>query len=132
MALKLLAAGAVGLLVACGLLAFFAPPSPFEWVGFAAVGVVAACWVTVSFAAPGRLHERSAWLGATVLYVALGSLFLRLFVDALANDGWTAWAGRIAFGFLLVFFGAGLAVALYRLQRVFAGKGAAKTESPTH
>jgi hypothetical protein len=131
-ALKLLGSGVVGLLVACGLLAYFAPVSPLEWVGFGAVGVVVACWLTVSFAAPGRLRERSAWLGVTVLYVALGSLFLKLFSDALANDGWVAWAGRIAFGFLLAFFAAGLALAVHRLLRVFAGKTSGKVESATN
>ena len=132
MALKLFGSGAVGLLVASGLLAYFAPISPLEWVGFGAVGVVVACWLTVSFAAPGRLSERLAWLGATVLYVALGSLFLNLFLGALAGDGWAAWAGRIAFGFLLAFFGAGLVVAARRLVRVFAGRTAAKAESATN
>jgi hypothetical protein len=129
---KLLGSGGVGLLVACGLLAYFAPASPLEWVGFGAVGVVVACWLTVSFAGPGRLRERSAWLGATVLYVAIGSLFLKLFLGALANDGWLAWSGRIAFGFLLALFAAGLALALHRLLRVFAGRTSGKVESATH
>ena len=103
--------------------------SPLEWVGYGAVTVLVASWLTVAFAAPGRLRERTAWLGATAMYVAFGCLFLSLFLRARAND---SLLGMLGFGFLLAFFSAGLVVAVQRLLRAFAGGGDGKVESPTH
>jgi hypothetical protein len=103
--------------------------SPLATVGWSAVAVVVACWLTAAFSAPGLLRERAAWLGTTAMYVAFGCLFLSLFLRARAND---SLLGSIGFGFLLVFFGAGLVLALHRLLRAFVGKGAGKVESATH
>jgi hypothetical protein len=127
---KLVGFGAVGVLLACGLTARFAPElSPLKLVGFGGVGALVACWLSASFAAPGRLRERVAWLGATALYVALGCLFLSLFLSARADD---SLVRMLAFGFLLLVFGTGLVLALHRLLRAFTGRGAGKTESATN
>jgi hypothetical protein len=103
--------------------------SPVALVGFGAVAVLVACWLTAAFAAPGPPRERAAWLGATAMYVAFGCLFLSLFLRARAND---SLAGTLGFGFLLLFFGSGLVLAVHRLLRAFSGRGAGKTESATH
>jgi hypothetical protein len=103
--------------------------SPLAVVGFGAVAVLVACWLTAAFAAPGRLRERAAWLGATALYVAFGCLFLSLFLRARAND---SLAGTLGFGFLLAFFTVGFVLAAQRLLRALAGKSAGKVESATN
>jgi hypothetical protein len=98
-------------------------------VGFGAVAVLVVCWLTAAFAAPGRLRDRAAWLGATAMYVAFGCLFLSLFLRARAND---SLAGTIGFGFLLLFFAAGFVVAVQRLLRALKGQATGKVESATH
>jgi len=103
--------------------------SPLAVVGFGAVAVLVACWLTAAFAAPGRLRERAAWLGATAMYVAFGCLFLSLFLRARAND---SLAGTLGFGFLLAFFTVGFVLAVHRLLRTLAGKSAGKVESATN
>jgi hypothetical protein len=103
--------------------------SPVAIVGFGAVAALVVCWLLAAFAAPGRLRDRSAWLGAVAMYVAFGCLFLSLFLRARAND---SLAGTLGFGFLLLFFGAGLVLAVHRLVRAFGGESAGKTESATN
>jgi hypothetical protein len=103
--------------------------SPLATVGWSAVAVLVACWLTASFAAPGRLRDRAAWLGTLAMYVAFGCLFLSLFLRARAND---SLLGTLAFGFLLAFFGAGLVLAVHRVLRAFAGRDSGKAESATH
>jgi hypothetical protein len=103
--------------------------SPLAGIGWSAVAAVVACWLTVSLAASAVVKLRAGWLGAVAMYVAFGCLFLSLFLRARAGE---SLAGQIGFGFLLVFFTAGFAVAAHRLLRALAGKGAGKVESATH
>lgn len=104
--------------------------SPLAVVGFSALALLVACWLVAAFAAPGPLRSRSAWLGATAMYLAFGCLWLSLFLRARAND---SLPGTLGFGFLLAFFGVGLVIAVQRLLRAFAGREAGgKVESATH
>jgi hypothetical protein len=103
--------------------------SPLATVGWGAVAVVVACWLRVSFSAPGPARLRAGWLGAVGMYVALGCLFLSLFLRARAGD---SLPGMIAFGSLLALFTAGFFLASHRLLRALAGKGDGKLESATH
>jgi hypothetical protein len=103
--------------------------SPLALVGSGAVALLVACWLIAAFASPGPLRSRTAWLGATAMYVAFGCLWLSLLLRARAND---SLAGTLGFGFLLAFFGVGLVLALQRLLRAFAGRDAGKVESATH
>jgi len=98
-------------------------------VGWSAVALLVACWWTAAFAAPGRLRDRAAWIGASALYVALLCLFVSLFLRALANE---SRAGTFGFGFGIVFFGCGLGLASVRTLRALAGKPGKGTESATH
>lgn len=103
--------------------------SPLASVGWSAVALVVACWLTAAFAAPGRLRDRAAWLGATSFYAALLCLFISLFLRARAND---SLAGTIGFGFMLAFFACGFVLASLRTLRALAGKRAGKLESATN
>lgn len=103
--------------------------SPLALVGFSAVAVLVVCWLIASFTAPGRRRERAAWLGTTAMYIALGCLFLNLFMRARAND---SLAGTLGFGFLLAFFAVGLVLAVQRVVRAFSGRETGKVESATH
>lgn len=103
--------------------------SPLAIVGFGALAVLIACWLAAAFVAPGPLRERSAWLGATAMYVAFGCLFLSLFLRARAND---SLVGTLGFGFLLAFFATGLVLAVQRLLRAFGGRDAVKADSASH
>ncbi len=103
--------------------------SALAWVGWSGVAVLIVSWLVVSFAGPGQLRDRSAWLGAVALYVALGSLFLSLFLRARAGD---SWLGMLGFGFLMIFFAAGLVLATHRLLRALAGRSAARVDSATN
>jgi hypothetical protein len=98
-------------------------------VGFGALALLVLCWLIAAFAAPGRLRSRSAWLGATAMYLAFGCLWLSLFLRARAND---SLPGTLGFGFLLAFFGVGGVLALQRLLRAFSAEDGAKVESATH
>jgi hypothetical protein len=104
--------------------------SPIALVGWSGVAVLVASWLVVSLTSPGRRRDRAAWLGAVSLYVALGCLFLSLFLRSQAGG---SWLGMIAFGFLLVFFASGLVLATHRLLRALAGRGpAGRLESATN
>ena len=103
--------------------------SPLAIVGWSAVGAVVACWLTAVFAGPGRSRDRAAWLGASALYVALFCLFVSLFLRARAND---SLVGTVGFGFLMAFFGCGLALATWRTRRALASKTQKGLESATH
>lgn len=78
-------------------------------VGFGALGVVVVSWLVVSFSAPSPRREKIEWIGACGLYVALLMLFVNLLRRALAAD---STAGLVAFGFLVVLFGAGLLLSI--------------------
>jgi len=103
--------------------------SPLAWVGWSGVAVLVVSWLTVSFTAPGPLRDRAAWLGAVAFYVAFGCLFLSLFLRAHADD---SWLGRVGFGFLMLFFAAGLLLATHRLLRALSGRTAAGLDSATN
>jgi hypothetical protein len=103
--------------------------SPVCRTGWSAVAIVVACWLTVSLAASAIVRLRAGWLGAVAMYVAFGALFLSLFLRARAGD---SLAGTIGFGFLLVFFSAGFALAVHRLLHALAGRTAGKVDSATH
>jgi len=104
--------------------------SPLALVGWSGVAVLVVCWLWVSFSKPGPRQERIAWIGTVAMYVAFGCLFTSLFLRA---QGATSWPGMIGFGFLMVFFGAGLVVATARLLRVLVGRaGGSATDSATN
>lgn len=103
--------------------------SPLAMVGWSAVAAVVVCWLVTSLSAPGRTRLRAGWLGTVAMYVALGCLFLSLFLRARAGD---SLAGMIGFGFLLALFSSGFVLASYRLLRALAGKSDGKIESATN
>jgi hypothetical protein len=74
-------------------------------IGYTGLAVLVAAWLAVSFTQPSPRRAVVEWLGACGMYVALLSLFLHLLGRALASD---STIGAIAFGFLVIFFGAGL------------------------
>jgi hypothetical protein len=102
--------------------------SPFQIVGFSAVGLVVAGWLVVSFSRPGPARVRAAWLSATALYLALGTLFTSLFVRARQGG---SLAGTIVFGFLMAVFVAGLVLAAVRSGGAFT-KRLGKDGHATH
>ncbi len=98
-------------------------------MGFGAALLVVACWLTAAFAAPGRLRDRAAWLGATSFYAALLCLFVSLFLRARADD---SLAGTYGFGFLVAFFACGFVLASLRTLRALGAKDGRRVESATH
>jgi glucose uptake protein GlcU len=102
--------------------------SPFQIVGFSAVALVVIGWLVVSFSKPGAARARAAWLSATALYVALGTLFTSLFVRARQGG---SLAGTIVFGFLMAVFAAGLVLAAVRSVASFAARPT-KGDHATH
>lgn len=93
-------------------------------IGFAALAVLAVGWVVVSFSAASRRRTVVEWVAATALYVFLMTIFVRGLLWARGAD---SIAGLIGFGFLCVFFGAGMtvcAISAFRAGRS-DGKGAA-------
>jgi len=93
-------------------------------IGFAALAVLAVGWVVVSFSAASRRRTVVEWVAATALYVFLLTIFVRGLLWARGAD---SIAGLIGFGFLCVFFGAGMtvcAISAFRAGRS-DGKGAA-------
>ena len=76
-------------------------------IGFAALAVLAVGWVVVSFSAASRRRTVVEWVAATALYVFLLTIFVRGLLWARGAD---SIAGLIGFGFLCVFFGAGMTV----------------------
>ena len=76
-------------------------------IGFAALAVLAVGWVVVSFSAASRRRTVVEWVAATALYVFLLTIFVRGLLWARGAD---SIAGLIGFGFLCVFFGAGMIV----------------------
>ena len=76
-------------------------------IGFAALAVLAVGWVVVSFSAASRRRTVVEWVAATALYVFLLTIFVRGLLWARGAD---SIAGLIGFGFLCVFFGAGIIV----------------------
>lgn len=102
--------------------------APIAVVGWSAVGVLVLVWLVVSFQKPGASRSRTAWLGAIALYVALGSLFVHLFLRA--REGGST-VGTIAFGFLVALFASGLAVSVWRTVASLRA-GEAKGGHATH
>jgi hypothetical protein len=93
---------------------------PIGVVGCGAFAVVLLLWLVISFSAPGRGRSLLEWLGATHLYVALGALFLKLVLDARADE---SLLREIAFGFLLFVFALGFCVSLVNTLRALTGGG---------
>jgi hypothetical protein len=94
-------------------------------VGYASLAVLVLGWLVVSFAAPGRVQSRVAWIATLALYVALWCLFASLVRDAWRED---RELPLIAFGFLLVIFTGGLGISIVRTAQAFRG-GERKSES---
>lgn len=88
-------------------------------IGWSGVGVLVLSWLIVSFSAPGPRRTVFEWFGACGLYVALLSLFTSLLGRMIASD---SLVGMIAFGFLVVFFGAGLILCLVQTALSFRGQ----------
>ncbi|MAE93208.1 MAG: hypothetical protein CL910_00970 [Deltaproteobacteria bacterium] len=85
-------------------------------VGWGAVGVLVVAWLVVSFSR-GALRDRLARLATVAMYTALVCLFTS------GLQGAEGWLGRGGFGFLVVLFGAGLLVSLWKLLRTGAAGG---------
>ena len=81
--------------------------SPIATISIAALAVLAVGWVVVSFSAASRRRTVIEWVAATALYVFLLTIFVRGLLWARGAD---SIAGLIGFGFLCVFFGAGMIV----------------------
>ena len=87
-------------------------------VGYAAVAVVVIGWLVVSFSQPGPRRVLIEWISACGMYTALLMLFASLLRRGLAEDSTVA---VVAFGFLLVLFGSGLAVCVFHTLRAVRG-----------
>jgi hypothetical protein len=99
---------------------------PFELgatqvVGYTAVAVVVVAWLLTSLLRGEPARLRTAWVGATGLFVALASLFAHLFARAREGE---SLAGTIAFGFLLVIFVSGCAVSAVKTVGAFRSRAA--------
>jgi uncharacterized membrane protein len=90
--------------------------------------VVALGWLIVSFRRPGPGRDRTAWIAAVALYVALLSFFVNLTRRAWERD---SNAAIVAFGFLATLFGIGLVLALTKTIAAFRGRVSQDT-STTH
>ncbi len=93
----------------------------FEWMsttGCVGLLVLVAAWLVVSFSQPGPRRAVVEWLGACGMYVALLSLFIHLLGRALESS---STVGLIAFGFLAVFFSAGLVLCVVQMAMSFQG-----------
>lgn len=97
-------------------------------VGYAGVAVLVVAWLVVSFTSPGPRRTVVEWIGALGLYVALLSLFVNLLGQSLQSE---STLGTVAFGFLVVFFGAGLVLCLAQMLASLKGEAKAVT-SPTN
>jgi hypothetical protein len=98
------------------------------WSGWGAVAVLVVAWLTAAFVRGATARDRAAWLGATALYVALGSFFTHLFLNARADD---SMPRMIAFGTLMTLFASGLVLSAVRLLRAFRTPTAAEDHA-TH
>ncbi len=74
-------------------------------IGYGGIAILVVAWLVVSFTESSPRRAVVEWLGAFGLYVALLSLFSHLLGRALESD---STLGMIAFGFLAIFFAAGL------------------------
>ena len=93
----------------------------FEWMsttGCVGLLVLVAAWLVVCFSQPGPRRAVGEWLGACGMYVALLSLFIHLLGRALESS---STVGLIAFGFLAVFFSAGLVLCVVQMAMSFQG-----------
>jgi hypothetical protein len=97
-------------------------------VGYSGLGVLVVAWLLVSFSAPGPRRAILEWVGACGMYVALLMLFAHLLGRSLAAD---SIAGKIGFGFLVVFFTSGLVLCV--VNTLLALREPSKSlESSTH
>jgi hypothetical protein len=101
----------------------------FEVVGFSGLAVLVLGWLVVSFSAPGPRRERLEWIAACGMYVALLSLFLHLWLGAWGNG---STVKLVAFGFLVLFFSAGLLVCLHHTAAALRGHHGKDRESATN
>jgi hypothetical protein len=93
----------------------------------AAAGVVL-LWLVVSFLQPGRNRTSVELLATTALFLALGSWFVGLSVEARAEGrNWLL----VPFGFLAFVFCSGLCVSSWRTVAHLLGR-TGSTESATH
>lgn len=101
---------------------------PTTAVALAASAVVAVLWLVISFLQPGRGRTSVVWLATTMLFLALGSWFIGLSIEARA-DGRT-WL-LAPFGFLAFVFSAGLCVSTWRTCAHLLGRSSS-AQSATH
>jgi hypothetical protein len=87
-------------------------------VGYTGLAVLVIAWLVVSFTQPSPRRAAIEWLGAVGMYVALLSLFVHLLGRALADD---STIGAIAFGFLAIFFSAGLVLCVVQMAKSLRG-----------
>ena len=101
----------------------------FEWMsttGYLGLGVLVVAWLVVSFSQPGPRRVVVEWLGACGMYVALLSLFIHLLGRALESS---STVGLIAFGFLAVFFSAGLVLCVVQMAMSLRGPRSASSSA---
>jgi len=101
----------------------------FEVIGFSGLAVLVIGWLVISFSAPGQRRERLEWIAACGMYVALLSLFVHLSLRAYESGSTVA---LVAFGFLVVFFSAGLIVCLNHTVAALRGKSGKSAQSATN
>jgi hypothetical protein len=102
---------------------------PIGIVGFGAFAIVVLLWLVISFRESGPGRNVLEWLGATHLFIALGSFFLYLVLEARADE---STVRLVAFGFLLLVFSIGFIVSLVHTLRALAGGGASEGDGTTH
>ena len=95
-------------------------------IGYSGLGVLVVAWLVVSFSKPGPRRAVVEWLGACGMYVALLALFVHLLGRALEAD---SLVGTIAFGFLALFFSAGLVLCLVQMGLSFRAPGKAASSA---
>lgn len=96
--------------------------------GYTGLAVLVVAWLVVSFRDASPQRAVLEWIGACGMYVALLMLFAHLLLRAVASG---SLAGRIGFGFLVVFFSAGLVLCVVSTLRAVRGPSKG-LESATH
>lgn len=102
--------------------------SPTSLAALIGLGVLVVGWLLVVVMRPSRVRAVVEWIATTAMYVALGSWFLGLSLEARAEG--SAWR-LVPFGFLTVLFCGGLCVSLYKTFAEILGRGSGAV-SATH
>jgi hypothetical protein len=91
-----------------------------------ALAVLLVGWLVISFTSPSPKRVGIEWLSAAALYALLTTLFVELIQRAREQGNDFA---LVAFGFLVVLFGMGLIVTMYRAAAAMRGSGDSGTSA---